>query len=70
MDLEVEDVGDTNVCKRIALALPLITWLIPGSMGTLNPLAAFDCREFVGAYWPRTLVTYPRGFLRGAGPIG
>ncbi|MCU0982654.1 MAG: hypothetical protein MUF25_26135, partial [Pirellulaceae bacterium] len=53
------------MCKRITLALTLITWLIPGAWAAAEPLAVFDCREFVGRDWPRTLVTYQREFGRG-----
>ena len=44
--------------KTNTLLVSLVSWLILASCAAAEPLAVFECREYVGRDWPRTLVTY------------
>ena len=41
-------------------------WMLAGVVGQAGPVATFECREFVGRDWARTLVTYQQEFPAGA----
>ena len=52
-----------NLLRLTAISTAL--FIAPVAAAAAEPLAVFECREFVGRDWPRTLVTYQQEFPRG-----
>jgi hypothetical protein len=53
-----------NMLRLVVISTAL--FIAPVTVAAAEPLAVFECREFVGRDWPRTLVTYQQDFPRGA----
>ena len=52
-----------NMLRLTAISTAL--FIAPVAVAAAEPLAVFECREFAGRDWPRTLVTYQQEFPRG-----